>query len=160
MRAKPFLARAFLIAGLLFAHGGVNVRAQDKVDTKAVSAANEALDKSISARDIGALEKIWAHEPYVIKTDPSGRSLNIGWDAVRKSWQYVFDNYKDLSVSTREPQIHIAQNVAWVIGVQTAAGTLKDGNRSTIVSFSTNIFENRNGQWLLVAHINSRIPTH
>src|SRR5580700_5727052 len=143
VRAFPFLARAFLIAGLLFAFGGVSVKAQDKAEMQAVSAANDALDKAVSARDIGAMDKIWAHEPYVIKTDPGARSLNLGWDAGRKSWEAIFDGYKDVSVSTREPQIHIAQNTAWVIAVQTAAGILKDGSRVTLVSFSTNIYEKK-----------------
>jgi ketosteroid isomerase-like protein len=160
MRAMSFLVRAFLIADLLFAFGAVSAKAQDKAEMQAVSAANDAVDKALSARDIGAMDRLWAHEPYVIKTDPSARSLNIGWEAVRKSWELIFDGYKEVSVSTREPQIHIDQNVAWIIGVQTSAGTLKDGNRATLVSFSTNIYEKKNGQWLMVAHITSRVPSH
>jgi ketosteroid isomerase-like protein len=160
MRSSAKFARSFLAAGLALALSAVGAGAQDKAEIQAVSATNAAFDKAVSAKDIGAIDKIWAHEPYAIKTDPGARALNLGWDEIRKSWQEVLDQYKVLSVSTREPQIHVAQNVAWLVGVQTVAGTLKNGNKVTLVSFTTEIYEKRNGQWLMVAHINSRVPAH
>jgi ketosteroid isomerase-like protein len=158
MRPASNLARSVLATGLALALSAAAARAQDKAELQAVSAANAAFDKAISAKDMGAMEKIWAHDPYVIKTDPSGRALNLGWDEIRKSWQEVFDGFKDLTVSTREPQIHVAQNVAWLVGVETGVGTLKNGNKLTLVNLTTEIYEKRNGQWLMVAHLVSRVP--
>jgi hypothetical protein len=34
-------------------------------------------------------------------------------DAVRKSWEGTFDRFAEISVSMKEPQIHVMQNVAW-----------------------------------------------
>ena len=62
-----------------------------------MNAASEEFIAAIAARDIKAMEKLWAHEPYATFIGPDGRMLS-------------FD------------------------------------------AFVTNLFENRDGRWLVVAH--------
>jgi ketosteroid isomerase-like protein len=84
--------------------GTVNLQAEQKSDIEAVAAANLAFDTATSGRDFNAMEKVWAAEPYVIAVHPASKALNVGWDAVRKSWEGTFDRFAVISVSMKEPQ--------------------------------------------------------
>ncbi|MCS3451994.1 MULTISPECIES: YybH family protein [Bradyrhizobium] len=95
-----------------------------------------------------------------------GRSLGLsatdayglGWDAVRKSWEGTFARFAEISVSMNEPQIHVAQNVAWVVGIESAEGKFKNGDAVSFTAFTTNMYEKRDGHWLMVLHTTSRVP--
>jgi ketosteroid isomerase-like protein len=49
---------------------------------------------------------------------------------------------------------HIRMNgqAAWVIGMERVELLRKDGKTMSFDAFVTNVFENKGGQWLLVAH--------
>src|SRR3954469_121966 len=104
------LRRLVIATGLILILGTGNLRAEERSDIEVVTAANHAFDAAISARDINAMEKVWAAEPYVIAVHPASKALIVGWDAVRKSWEGTFDRFAEISVSMKEPQIHLAQN--------------------------------------------------
>ena len=141
-----------LIAGVAGAH------AQQKSEADAVLAANHDFDKALSSRDLDTMDKAWAHEPYVIVIHPVSKAASIGWEAVRKSWEDIFDRWTELSVSMKDPQVRIIQNVAWVVGVETAQGKLRNGDAVSFRAFTTNIFEKREGRWSMVLHTASRVP--
>jgi ketosteroid isomerase-like protein len=155
---SPSLRRLAIAAGLILIFGAVNLRAEGRSDIEVVTAANHAFDSAISARDIDAMEKIWAAEPYVIAVHPASKALIVGWDAVRKSWEGTFDRFAEISVSMKDPKIHIAQNVAWVVGVEIVQGKSKNGDAVIFSALTTNMYENRNGRWLMVLHTTSRVP--
>jgi ketosteroid isomerase-like protein len=145
-----------LVAGLLIVTA-TGLRADQK-ESDAISAANHAFDKALSARDMAAMEKVWATEPHVIAIHPASKALIVGWDAVRKSWEGTFDRFSEISVSMQNPQIHINANVAWVIGVEAIQGKLKNGDPVNFAAFTTNMYEKRDGRWLMVLHTSSRVP--
>ena len=76
-----------LVAGLLIVTA-TGLRADQK-ESDAISAANHAFDKALSARDMAGMEKVWATEPHVIAIHPASKAVIVGWDAVRKSWDEV-----------------------------------------------------------------------
>jgi ketosteroid isomerase-like protein len=84
--------------------------------------------------------------------------LIVGWDAVRKSWEGTFDRFAEISVSMKEPQIHVAQNVAWVVGLESVQGKFKNADAVSFTAFTTNMYEERDGRWLMVLHTTSRVP--
>jgi len=104
------------------------------------------------------MEKVWATEPYVVAIHPASKALIVGWDAVRKSWEGTFDRFSEISVSMQDPKIHINANVAWVIGVEAVQGKLKNGDPVNFAAFTTNMYEKRDGRWLMVLHTTSRVP--
>jgi ketosteroid isomerase-like protein len=152
------LRRLVIASGLIFSLGTVNLHAQQKPDLEAVAAANLAFDTAISSRDIKAMEKVWAGEPYVIAVHPASKALIIGWDAVRQSWEGTFDRFAEISVSMKEPQIHLAQNMGWVVGIESVQGKSKNGDAVSFTAFTTNVYEKRDGRWLMVLHTTSRVP--
>jgi len=153
-----FLRQLAIAAGLIFTIGSVDLHAEQTSDIEAVTVANHAFDTALSARDVKAMERVWATEPYVIAVHPASKVLIVGWDAVRKSWEGTFDRFAEISVSMKEPQIHVTQNVAWVVGIESAQGKFKNGDAVSFTAFTTNMYEKRDGRWLMVLHTTSRVP--
>jgi ketosteroid isomerase-like protein len=152
------LRQLAIASGLILILGTVNLHAEQKSEIEAVAEANLGFDTAISGRDINAMEKLWAAEPYVIAVHPASKALIVGWDAVRRSWEGTFDRFAEISVSMKEPHIHVAQNVGWVVGIESVQGKSKNGDAVSFTAFTTNIYEKRDGHWLMVLHITSRVP--
>jgi ketosteroid isomerase-like protein len=149
--------RGALVAGLILIVASAGVGAQQPSASNAVLAANQAFDQALSARDIVAIDGIWAKEPHVVAIHPASKNVIVGWEAVRKSWEATFDRFAEISVSMRDPQIHVADNVAWVVGVEKVEGKSKTGDPVSFAAFTTNMYERRNGSWLMVLHTTSRV---
>jgi ketosteroid isomerase-like protein len=145
-------------AGLILMFGAAGLHAQQKTESEAVLAANHEFDKALSTRDVGAMDKAWAHEPYVIAIHPVSNAPLVGWEAVRKSWEQIFDRWAEISVSMKDPQVRVGQDVAWVFGVEILQGKLKSGEAVRSTAFATNVFEKRDGRWSMVLHTASRVP--
>ena len=152
MISKSHLRLCAIVAGLFLIAAAADVRAQQQSESNAVSAANHAFDMALSARDIVAMEKVWATEPHVIAIHPASKALIVGWDAVRKSWEGTFDRFAEISVSMKDPQIRVTQNVAWVAGVEMVQGKSRSGEPVSFAAFTTNLYEKRDGRWLMVLH--------
>jgi len=155
---KSCLRRLVAASGLIFILGIVNLHAEQPSDVEAVAAANVAFDTALSGRDINAMTKVWAAEPYAIAVHPTSKALIVGWDAVRKSWEGTFDRFAEISVSMKEPHVHLAQNMGWVIGIESVQGKFKNGEAVSFMAFTTNVSEKRDGRWLMVLHATSRVP--
>ena len=104
------------------------------------------------------MEKVWATQSNVIAIHPGSKALIVGWDGVRKSWEETFDRFSEISVSMKDPQIRISSNVAWVVGVEVVQGKRKNGDPVTFTAFTTNMYEKRDGRWLMVLHSALRVP--
>jgi len=94
-----------------------------------------------------------AAEPYVIAVHPASKVLIVGLDAVRKSWEGTFDRFAEISVSMKEPQIHVAQKVAWVVGMEECAREVQQRGCRELHGL-------RKKGWalLMVLHTTSRVP--
>ena len=99
------------------------------------------------------MERVWAAEPYVIAVHPASKVLIVGLDAVRKSWEGTFDRFAEISVSMKEPQIHVAQKVAWVVGMEECAREVQQRGCRELHGL-------RKKGWalLMVLHTTSRVP--
>jgi ketosteroid isomerase-like protein len=150
--------RQSVIVGVILILGLVNLHAEQKSEIETVAEANHAFDTAISTRDIKAMERVWATEPYAIAVHPASKALIVGWDAVRKSWEGTFDRFAEISVSMKEPHINVAENVGWVVGIETVQGKSKNGDAVSFTAFTTNMYEKRDGRWLMVLHTTSRVP--
>jgi hypothetical protein len=53
-------------------------RAETGAESAAIAAANHVFDRALSARDIAAMDTIWAHEPYVIAVHPASKAPIVG----------------------------------------------------------------------------------
>ena len=151
------LLATVLACGFLLASAD-RAMAEDKPAKDAVTKINEQFDAALSRRDISALDAAWAHDDSVTAIHPSSKAVVTGWDAVRKSWQGAFDAFPELSVTLKDASVRVVGNLASVVGVETIRGRRPNGETAEFAALTTNIYELRNGSWLMVHHQASRSP--
>lgn len=127
-------------------------KARQTSDVDRVHAASQVFLAAISARDIGAMDKVWAHESYVAFMGPLSTTLVVGWDGVRKAWEMRFNQFDRVTVSLAGSHVHTNGAVAWAVGVEKVRLLRKNGETLSFDAFVTNVFEKRDGRWLMVSH--------
>ena len=128
---------------------------QDKgqrMDVDHVNALSQAFIAAIMARNIEAMDKVWAHEPYTTFIGPLSTTVVVGWEGVRKAWQMRFSQFDRVTISVTESHVHTNGKVAWATGMEKVQLLRKDGKTVDLDAFVTNVFEDRNGRWLMVSH--------
>jgi ketosteroid isomerase-like protein len=128
------------------------LQAQQTSDLERVHAANQQFVAAIVARDINAMDTVWAHEPYTSFIGPLSTTVVVGWDGVREAWQMRFAQFDRVTISMGKPHIRIKGEAAWAVGMEKVELLRKDGKTISFDAFVTNVFEKTSGQWRLVAH--------
>jgi hypothetical protein len=117
-----------------------------------VNVASQVLIAAIEARDISAIDKVWAHEPYATFMGPLSTTIVVGWDGVRKAWEMRFSQFDRVVISVAESHVRTIGKVAWAVGIEKVQLLRKNGETLGFDAFVTNVFENRDGRWLMVSH--------
>jgi ketosteroid isomerase-like protein len=143
------------ILGAVALPAGQAVGQQQSQQTSAierVNAAGQIFVAAISARDIHAMEKLWAHEPYVTFIGPLSTTVVVGWDGVKKAWEMRFSQFDRVTISLADSHVHSNGKVAWAVGLEKVQLLRKNGETLNFDAFVTNVFEEQDGRWLLVSH--------
>jgi ketosteroid isomerase-like protein len=127
-------------------------RAGQMSDVDRVNAASQLFIAAISARDIRAMDKLWAHESYATFIGPLSTTVVVGWEGVRKAWEMRFSQFDRVTISSAETHVHTNGAVAWAVGVEKVQLLRKNGETLGFDAFVTNVFERRDGRWLMVSH--------
>ena len=148
------LTTASLILGSPLAVGSAfgQQNAQQTSDVEGVNAASQVFIAAISARDIGAIDKVWAHEPYTTFMGPLSTTVVVGWDGVRKAWEMRFSQFDRVTIAVAESHVRTNGKAAWAVGIEKVQLLQKNGDTLSFDAFVTNVFENRDGRWLIVSH--------
>lgn len=141
----------FVVVGLLLVATPV-AQAQQINDLERIHAANRQFIAAIVARDINAMDAVWAHESNVSFVGPLSTTVVVGWGNVRQAWQMRFSQFDRVKISADKPHIRINGEAAWAVGMERVELLRKDGKTISFDAFVTNVFENKGGQWHLVAH--------
>jgi ketosteroid isomerase-like protein len=121
-------------------------------DIGRLNAASQDFIAAIAARDIRAMDKVWAHEPYATFIGPLSTTIVVGWEGVREAWEMRFGQFDRVTISVAESHIHTYGKVAWAVGVEKVELLRKTGETLSFDAFVTNVFKNKDGRWLLVSH--------
>jgi len=136
-----------------FADGAVgDAKAQQTSDVERVNAASQVFIAAIAARDIRAMDQVWAHEPYATFIGPLSTNVVFGWDGVRKAWEMRFSQFDRVTISLAESHVRTNGRVAWAVGIEKVQLLRKNGDILSFDTFTTNVFEERDGRWLMVSH--------
>jgi ketosteroid isomerase-like protein len=136
-----------------FVDGAVGeAKAQQTSDVERVIAASKVFIAAITARDIRAMDQVWAHEHYATFIGPLSTNVVVGWDGVRKAWEMRFSQFDRVTISLAESYVHTNGRVAWAVGVEKVQLLRKSGDTLSFDAFVTNVFEERDGRWLMVSH--------
>ena len=123
-----------------------------------LEAANAAFDTALSHRDLGALDALCIQDAAVTALHPPSKAVIVGWPAVRKSWEGAFANFPEMSVQMKNPQVRILGSTAIVTGAEAFRGKRLNGDIVEFLAPTTNVYEKRGEQWLLVHHHAGRAP--
>ena len=122
-----------------------------------VRSANQRFYAAFEALDLKAMEDLWAHDEQVQCVQP-GWELLLGWEEVRERWARIFKNTKRVRVALSGVWVRVEGNVGWVACTARVTTAFAEGFDEATVQ-ATNIFVQRSGQWLLVSHHASPVPT-
>jgi ketosteroid isomerase-like protein len=128
--------------------------AQQPADAEGAKAASKAFYTALAVMDNGeAMDKVWAHTPYVTYVGPRSKSITVGWDAQRKYWEDTNKAFSQRNVALAQQHIHVVGNLAWEIGQETGELKMKDGTAMKADYLVTNVYEKQSdGRWLIVHH--------
>ena len=126
-----------------------NAVAQPAADMEGVKAASKAFYAALAVIDNGeAMEKVWAHTPYVTYVGPRATSIIVGWDAQKKYWGDTDKLFSSRNVTLSDQHIHANGNLAWEMGQESGTPKMKDGKDEKVDYIVTNVYEKIDGRWL------------
>lgn len=121
-----------------------------QTDEEEVLSANRAFYAALHDLDIKKMNLVWMHESWVRCLHP-GWELLVGWDEVQGSWQEIFKSTDQMMVAVSRVIIHVSGDVAWVSCLENVTSAYQNAFSSALVE-ATNIFQRRQGRWLMVHH--------
>ena len=89
---------------------------------------NARFYRALESRDLEAMDAVWLHADYVRCIHP-GWCLLGGWDTVRRSWEAIFKDSRELRFTLSDLQIQVEGDLAWVTGTENIL-TQSQGNIS------------------------------
>lgn len=100
--------------------------------------------------DAGRLADIWSHGETVTTMHPIGGE-QVGWDAVRESFEQVAGLASGGHVELADQTIEVGGELAYELGVERGQARLA-GEAIAIEQRVTNIYRREAGQWKIVHH--------
>jgi ketosteroid isomerase-like protein len=124
-------------------------------DVEAVLAANDAFYRAFESLDVAQMELVWLRAPHVTCVHPGWGALT-GWGPVMASWSRIFEDTLAMRFRLTEVEVEVRGDAAWVVCVENIESDTRDGRMAGAVQ-ATNLFERRDGRWLVVHHHGSPI---
>ena len=125
-------------------------------DNDLVLEVNTRFYKALGTRDLELMGTVFVHDDRAGCMHPGWVMLK-GWEAIRQSWENVFDPRDQLEIKLHNLTVELEGDAAWVTCIQ----ELIYINREPVimnVSVSTNIFVKNGSQWKMVIHQASPMP--
>lgn len=128
----------------------------NKSDEELILEVNERFYRALGTRDLSLMDTVFVRDERAGCTHPGWVMLR-GWEAIRQSWENVFDPEDRLAIKLHNVTVDINGDAACVTCVQELM-YVKRNPVMMNVSISTNIFERTESGWLMVIHHASPIP--
>lgn len=100
--------------------------------------------------DASLMTDIWAHNANVTTLHPIG-GRDVGWDAVKGSFEQVAKLASDGKAELKDQFIHVIGDLAYELGVE--QGQLKLAGKDARIDYRvTNIYQKEAGAWKVIHH--------
>ena len=119
--------------------------------------ANQNFYTSLQDLSLEEMEAVWLQEEWVKCVHPGWNMLE-GWEAVRESFQHIFENTHFMRIAVGLQSLRVENSTAWLCCTEKISSAAEGRFDSAYVQ-ATNIFERRQGAWSLVLHHASPLPT-
>ena len=160
MRRTLLAGTAALLLGLA-PTGATRVQAQTP-DEGGVRAAVSAFYAALNARDIRAMEALWAPDAGVVMIHPSGpfaRAPAVGPEAVRRSFAEACPRFAEWSVRVGDTRVRVGQGWAAVLATTPVHVKMQGEDAAhDYTALATFVYEMRDGRWLIVHQHVSQPP--
>ena len=115
-----------------------------------LKAVNQRFYDAFSDLDICVMDNVWEDSIRVVCVHPGWTPL-IGWEAVRMSWDRIFQNANLMQFQVRYLNIVVQGEFGSVTCVEGITSVVA-GTASNFSTFATNIFTRREDGWRMIAH--------
>ena len=124
---------------------------------QSIIAANESFYKAFNARDLDAMKNVWGSYEKVTCVHPGWVPLN-GLKPIIDSWEGIFKNSGNMDIQITDISVIESENLAWVSCVEKLYTIATHGVLASKV-FSTNLFQLNEGNWKMIMHHASPLPS-
>ena len=132
----------------------------EPLDVREVQGLNDAFYEALAKGSIDGIAALCAQDGTVTALHEDSREVAVGWPAVLATWKAIpFEAFAELSVSMPRPEVRARGDVAWVTGLEEVRGHMKDGTAFSWIALGTNVYERRQGRWVMVHHHASKGTT-
>lgn len=122
----------------------------DDADVKAAVEADHAAIHSCSLDKVAA---VWSHDADITLVNPLDKTVAVGWDAVKSSWEKAFAVSESIDITQTEgPYVSKVGDVARSIGIAHVVVHLKSKATREVDFVESDVFVQKDGHWLLVSH--------
>ena len=125
-------------------------------DKEQILEVNTRFYQALGTRDLELMGTVFVHDDRAGCMHPGWVMLK-GWEAIRQSWENVFNPEDQLEIKLHNLSVEIEGDAAWVTCIQELTYIKRDPVVMN-VSVSTNIFERSDSGWLMVIHQASPMP--
>ena len=115
-----------------------------------LKAVNQRFYDAFSDLDISVMDNVWEDSIRVVCVHPGWTPL-IGWEAVRMSWDRIFQNANLMQFQVRYLNIVVQGEFGSVTCVEGITSVVA-GTASNFSTFATNIFARREYGCRMIAH--------
>ena len=117
---------------------------------------NERFYEAISTANLSLMEDLW------VKTDEAkcvhpGWPIIFGWEKIRESWRTIFSSGGLADIEVSKVYIDVNGSSAW-LNCNERISYVIDNQVIITMAQTTNIFELKDQQWLMVLHHASPMP--
>lgn len=119
-------------------------------DAPIILAANKAFYRAFEKKDIDAMSAAWSKGTACLCIHP-GREVTTGWEAVKKSWEQIFQATQYLEIDLEIISVEVSGDFAYVVLIENVMQVV-GRKRLQAESMATNIFTKMADQWYLIHH--------
>ena len=124
-------------------------------DVAEVEQANARFYQAFETLDLARMELVWSHGEHVKCVHP-GWPILVGWDAVRSSWESIFENTAEMRFTLSDVRATACGDLAWVTCTENILA--EAGERISVTAIlATNLFERTDSGWRLIHHHASHV---
>lgn len=125
-------------------------------DRQNILKTNELFYRALGTRDIDLMRNLWVRDERSGCVHPGWIVLR-SWDAIMQSWENLFDPQDQVDIKISDINLDIKDSFATLTCVQEMIYIKREPVMFNL-SQSTNLFEKKDGKWLMIFHHASPIP--
>ena len=124
-------------------------------DLTEVEQANRHFYQAFETLDLARMDQVWAHGKHVKCVHP-GWTLLVGWEAVRSSWEAIFENTAEMRFTLSDVRAAASGDLGWVTCTENIFSEVR-GRLAVTSVLATNVFERGPQGWRMIHHHASHI---